>query len=165
MPVFPKSPDQSNTRARCFHLACFCARGKSFSYTRKQLIRLTILLRSSFPCLTPNSPARRTKPTVFLFGQRARYSVYSFKNHRKEAQPTSVRRDSSGCRLVAVAGNNVTLAGKITVGKRRSFDESVTEGSHTRCQCLTDLCITHHCGVYLTTPQNKTDLGESPPDH
>lgn len=57
------------------------------------------------------------KLTVFLFSLGARCSVPSRTPPphtpntppRKEAQPTSVRRDSSVCRLVAATGNNVTL--------------------------------------------------------
>lgn len=83
---------------------------------------------------------------------------------KKEAQPTSVRRDSSVRRLVAVAGNNVTLAVKITVGKRRSFDEWVTEDTHRVGAWQVCVSHTHHCWVYVTTPQNKTDLLDSPRD-
>lgn len=54
------------------------------------------------------------KLTVFLFSPGARCSVPSRTPPpqtppRKEAQPTSVHRDSSVCRLVAATGNNVTL--------------------------------------------------------
>lgn len=87
------------------------------------------------------------------------------KQHIKETQPTSARSDSSVRRLAAGDGNNVMLAVKIAVRKRRSFDKSVSHGAHKECQSLTDLCKASQCTGCMTTPRNKSDPVDPPVDH
>lgn len=132
-------------------------RDKSFSYTREQLTCFITPLQPSIPCTAFTLHIAQSNSVHLLM--HVTLSSHSESSARSTAylgSPWQLR--VSTCSTEAEPGNTVTLAVKITVGARRSFDESVTEGSHTQCQWL---YISHtSLWIYMTTPQNKTDLVE-----
>lgn len=132
-----------------FHLACFCARAAFHALVNSWCGWLSYCNPSI------EQPCTVRKLTMFLFSQCASYSSYSLKTPQKRitaylGSAWQLRRStcSSGWQQCDARSKDHSW-----YFKRRSFDESVTGGSHTLCRCLTDLCITHHCGVFMTTPK------------
>lgn len=93
----------------------------------------------------------------------ARYILPSLQKQKRDSPRLAVTAPSvrpSVRRLVAAAGNNVTLAPEMAAGRRRSLNESQSlRRSRARSVSARRLCASFsHRGLHATTPRRKTDL-------